>query len=222
MTIEELNEQIRRFQWRQAWLLGVAPVSGGAEDGEDEEEEEDEDDKSKKTKTPPADEKDPDKLKTALDAERKAREAAESNAKKASKELIKAKNTVKKLQSEGATDQEKAVAKAREEAAKEATGKANSKLVAASVKVAAAGKMRNPALAVRLLDLEDFSVDDDGDVDEDAIEKAVDKLLEDNPELASDGKTKTKSSGGDHNKGKKGENEGKADMNDLLRAAVGK
>ncbi|MGH3651489.1 hypothetical protein [Glutamicibacter sp.] len=62
--------------------------------------------------------------------------------------------------------------------------KANERIVRSEIKSAAAGKLQNPALAVRLLDLSDFEVDEDGNVDEDDIAQAIDELLEKEPYLA--------------------------------------
>ncbi|WP_190263666.1 hypothetical protein [Glutamicibacter nicotianae] len=62
--------------------------------------------------------------------------------------------------------------------------KANERIVRSEIKSAAAGKLQNPALAIRLLDLADFEVDEDGNVDEDEIAQAIDELLEREPYLA--------------------------------------
>lgn len=65
-----------------------------------------------------------------------------------------------------------------------ALAKANERLVSASIKAAAAGKLTNPALALKLLDLSSFDVDDDGEVDDAAIGAAIDDLIEKEPYLA--------------------------------------
>lgn len=48
----------------------------------------------------------------------------------------------------------------------------------------AAAKFRNPKTALRLLDLKDVEVDEDGEVDSDAIGKLAEQLLKDEPYLA--------------------------------------
>jgi hypothetical protein len=81
---------------------------------------------------------------------------------------------------EDAPDPEKIRAELRAEFA-EAT---NKKLVAAEAKAALAGKVHKPATALRLLDLSDVEVDADGNVDTQALDDLIVKLLEDEPYLA--------------------------------------
>lgn len=71
-----------------------------------------------------------------------------------------------------------------EQARREAEQKANNRIVKAELKAVAAGKLTNPALALKLIDPEQFEVDDDGEVDASAMEDAITELLEDYPELA--------------------------------------
>lgn len=78
---------------------------------------------------------------------------------------------------------------ARREAAADATSKANTRILRSEVKAAAAGKLADPTDALRLLDLDKFEVDDDGNVDEDEIADAIDDLIKNKPYLAvQDGK----------------------------------
>src|SRR5690625_6678195 len=51
----------------------------------------------------------------------------------------------------------------------EALAKANARIVRSEVKAAAAGKLADPSDAYKFLDLDQFEVDDDGNVDEDEI-----------------------------------------------------
>lgn len=74
--------------------------------------------------------------------------------------------------------------KIRREAAAEAQAKANARIVRAEVKAAAAGKLADPADAHRFLDLSQFEVDDDGNVDSSEISDAIDDLLQSKPYLA--------------------------------------
>lgn len=124
----------------------------------------------------------------AIAAEREARRKAERDARDAKKELD-------KLRAEGQSDAEKALAKAKEEARGEALKEANVRVLKAEVRALAAGKM-DPALAIKLLDLDQFEVDDDGEVDEKAISKAIDVLLKSHPGLANGKRTNGSADGG--------------------------
>lgn len=66
----------------------------------------------------------------------------------------------------------------------EALAKANGRIVRAEVRAAAAGKLADPADALRFLDLDQFEVGDDGDVDEDEIADAIEELITQKPYLA--------------------------------------
>lgn len=125
---------------------------------------------------PPPDDELGDGGKKALDTERKARRDAEKLLKDQLVELD-------KLREATQTEQEKAVAEATKKAVSEAVGSANARILRAEVKAAAAGKLADPADAVAMLDLGDFTVTDDGDVDGKAIAKAIDELVEAKPYL---------------------------------------
>lgn len=75
----------------------------------------------------------------------------------------------------------------RREATAEVTAKANARIVRAEVKALAGGKFADPADAALYLHLDDFEVDEDGDVDTDAITAALDELLKKKPHLAAQG-----------------------------------
>lgn len=115
--------------------------------------------------------------KKALDAERTARKAAVAELK-----ALKAELALKDKPAE-----EQALEAARAEARQEATDKANERIVRAEVKAAATGKVKNPALALKLIDVSEIEVDDDGEVDSDAVNQAITDLLEQYPELSADG-----------------------------------
>lgn len=74
--------------------------------------------------------------------------------------------------------------KIRAEVRAEITAASNKRLVAAEAKAAMVGKVHNPATALRLLDLSDVEVDADGNVDTQALDDLIVKLLEDEPYLA--------------------------------------
>ena len=142
--------------------------------------------------------------KRALESERESRKEAEARAKAAEKALR-----------DASTDHEKAIAEAKAEARREILEEANSRLLRAEIKAAATGKLANPELAVKLLDLSAFKVADDGTVEVKAITAAIDKLLETDSYLAA--KVITGSADG----GRKGEPAPSTlDMNTLLRAAA--
>lgn len=79
---------------------------------------------------------------------------------------------------------EKAVAAARKEGESEATNRANARLVSAEARaLAAEAKFRNPALAIRAIDLSAVKVGDDGEVDAAAIKAALEDLAKAEPYL---------------------------------------
>ena len=112
----------------------------------------------------------------ALDAERKARRDAEALAKRQEAELD-------KLRTAQLDDNERALKEARDAGRAEALSSVNRKLVEAEARAAAAGKLANPALAARLLDLDRFVPSDGSDIDGDAIVAAIDELVAAEPYL---------------------------------------
>ncbi len=87
------------------------------------------------------------------------------------------------------TDQEKAVEAAKNEGRTEALTAANTRLVSAEARaLAAEAKFRNPALAVRAVDLTGVKVNDDGTVDVAAIRTKLKELSDAEPYLVDDGK----------------------------------
>lgn len=78
---------------------------------------------------------------------------------------------------------ESEVETAKREAAAAATQKANERIAKAEVKAAAKGRFADPADVELYLDLSEF-VDEDGDIDAEAIEDALTGLLEKKPHLA--------------------------------------
>ena len=86
----------------------------------------------------------------------------------------------------------------RKEAETAAQRKANARILRSEVKAAAAGKFADPADAYKFLDLTQFEVDDDGNVDEDEIAEAIDGLINAKPYLAAaQGSAKRFQGGGD-------------------------
>lgn len=115
-------------------------------------------------------------LKKALRAERLARREAERKA----RDLEAEKETAGKEPAEQALEQ------ARREAAAEATSRAHARILRSEIRAAAKGKLADPSDAFAYLDLNEFEVGDDGDVDSDAIEDAISELLKRKPYLAAD------------------------------------
>lgn len=109
-----------------------------------------------------------DSMKAKLKAERERRKLAESE-----RDQLKTKP-------EGEPDADQI----RADADRAATAKANKRIVRSEIKAAAAGKLADPRDALAFIDLDQFEVDDDGQVDEDEIADAIDDLLKNKPHLA--------------------------------------
>jgi hypothetical protein len=78
---------------------------------------------------------------------------------------------------------------AQERAAVEAAAlsKANERILKAEVRAAAAAKLADPQDALRFLDLSEFEVGSDGEVDASQVAKAIDDLIASKPYLAAQG-----------------------------------
>ena len=116
----------------------------------------------------------------ALKAEREARRTAE-------KQIVEMTAQLEAIRLEQMTEQEKALAIARAEGAEAATASTSAsyekRLLEATIKAQAAGRFRDPADALRLLDLSDLPRGADGIVAEDAIGSALDSILTEKPYL---------------------------------------
>lgn len=122
--------------------------------------------------------------KKALDRMKSERNEAKKAARERDAEIAELK---RQIAAKDKTPEENELEQVRAEARAEAMTTANARVVRSEVKSAAAGKLRNPALAIKLLDLTDFDVDENGDVDTEQIQEAISDLLEENPELAAQG-----------------------------------
>lgn len=175
----------------------VWPVLGASDDEEDDTEQEEtseeetqeegEGEQEEKDKPlGPAGEK-------ALQAEKEKRKtaAAQARAEKAradaaEAELAKLRRAAEKAKpkadekAEDASDPEEI----RREAEQAAIAKANARIVRAEIRAAAAGKLADPADALNFLDLAQFEVDADGNIDNDQVADAIDDLLKKKPYLA--------------------------------------
>lgn len=101
------------------------------------------------------------------------------------------------LEKAGQTESERAVSEARDAATKETRDRYAGRLFAAELRSIARDRLNVPATLLadpdvgrKLLSLDDYPVDDDGDVDTQAISDAVDRLLEKDPTLATSAGTK--------------------------------
>lgn len=119
--------------------------------------------------------------KKALDAMKAERKAArdEAAAAKAERDALQAK--LDGREAEFKAEQ------AKRETERAALDKANDRIRKSEVKAAAKGVLADPQDAYKFLDLDSFEVDDDGNVDEDAIAKALDDLVKSKPYLAAQG-----------------------------------
>lgn len=75
-------------------------------------------------------------------------------------------------------------AKIQREADSTALAKANARIVKAEVRAAAGGKLADPLDALNFIDLDQFEVDENGDVDQGEIADAIADLLDQKPYLA--------------------------------------
>jgi hypothetical protein len=95
-----------------------------------------------------------------------------------------AERRIRELESEKESGGDEA-AQERQRIEDEATAKANTRIIKAELKAAAAGKLLDPSDAVVFItDLDQFDVDDDGDVDPEAFAEAIADLIVRKPHLA--------------------------------------
>lgn len=88
-------------------------------------------------------------------------------------------------EAEYAAEQERI--KAQREAEAAALAKANERILKAEVRAIATSKLADPEDALHYLDLADFQVGDDGEVDRNAVTAAVEELVKSKPYLAAQG-----------------------------------
>lgn len=152
-----------------------------------------------------------DKGKKALDAMKAERNAAKDEARKIREEFEALRAKVEGKEAEYKAEQEKRAAE------REALSKANERILKAEVRAAAAGKLSDPADALRFIDLSSFEVGDDGEVDASAITSAISDLIESKPYLAAQSGKKFQGSadGGTRNGGTQPSQLSKADVERL-------
>ncbi len=125
--------------------------------------------------------------KQALDRMKEARKKALDLAKAAT---ARAEAAEAELANKDKPADEVALDAARAEARIEATTAANLKLAKSALRLAAKGVLADPADAIAFIDASQFEVDDEGDVDADALNDAITELLTRKPHLAADKQTR--------------------------------
>lgn len=128
--------------------------------------------------------------KQALDRMKEQREAAKAQAAELKAELdrIKSEAALKDKPAE-----EQALEKARNEGKAEATAAAHALIVKARLTGAASGKLADPSDVLAypsIVKLADFTVDENGDVDSDALNEAIADLIKRKPHLAAQKQTR--------------------------------
>lgn len=155
--------------------------------------------------------------KQALDRMKQERTAARAEA-KAAKDALEALQAQLALKDKPAEEQ--AIEQAKAEARAEATTAANKRILRSELKALATGKLADPADAHLYINLDDFTVDDNGDVDSDALTDAITDLLEKKPHLAAAKQTRFD---GDADQGAKGKESGASQLTqadlDRMKAA---
>ena len=138
-----------------------------------------------------SDDKDPEGADALMEKARKALRAMkqERNAERAkARDLQKQLDELRaEFEAKDKTPDEQALDKARAEARAEAITKANQRVLRSEIKSLATGQFRDPSDALAFLDLSEFEVSDNGDVDVDDINEALQDLLERKPHLAAQG-----------------------------------
>lgn len=119
--------------------------------------------------------------KQALDRMKAERTAAKAEAKAA---IARAEAAEAALANKDKPAEEIALADAEKRGADAATKAANLRIVKSEIKAAAALKLTKPEDALAFIDPNDFDVDDNGDVDTDALNAAITQLLTERPYLA--------------------------------------
>ena len=120
--------------------------------------------------------------KKALDTMKAERKAATDRAKAAEAE-----RDALKAQLEG-REAEHAAAQEKQRARDEALAVANKRILSAELRAAAKGKLADPSDAALYINLDEFEVSEDGEVDSDALASAIDDLLARKSHLAADGR----------------------------------
>jgi hypothetical protein len=125
--------------------------------------------------------RDPAKLLSAYEAEKGKRKETDAELRKIREEF-----DAFKAKAEG-KEAEFAAAQEAQRVKDEAIAAANERIKKAEVRAAAAGKLSDPADALRFLDLSNIEVSADGEVDSAAVASAIEDLVKSKPYLAAQG-----------------------------------
>lgn len=93
------------------------------------------------------------------------------------------KTRLEQIEEQSLSEKEREVKRAREEALAEATAAANQRIVKAEARALAAEDFENPTVAVRLADLSEVTVNEDGEVDVAALKAALKVVANEAPSL---------------------------------------
>lgn len=94
---------------------------------------------------------------------------------------------IQALESQASQGDPDAEAEARKEIEAAALAKANARIVKAELRAAASGRLSDPDDALAFIDISTIDVDDDGEVDRDALSDEIDELIKRKPHLAAQG-----------------------------------
>lgn len=97
----------------------------------------------------------------------------------------------------------------------EVSAKSDARFVRAAVKAEASALLNDPADAIKFLDLSDYEVDEDGEVDAAQVKRDLRSLIADKPYLAK------KKSAADFDGGPRGKAPASGGMSDVIRRAAG-
>jgi hypothetical protein len=138
--------------------------------------------------------------KKALDAMKAQRNAERLKAREAKTELdrLKAELALKDKPAD-----EQAIEAAKAEARAEAKAASDKRILKSELKALSTGKLADPTDAALYINLDDFTVDEDGEVDSDALNEAIADLIARKPHL---GVAKQNRFDGDADQGAKGKN----------------
>jgi vacuolar-type H+-ATPase subunit I/STV1 len=125
--------------------------------------------------------RDPAKLLSAYEAEKNKRREQEKSLKEIREEF-----NAFRAKAEG-KEAEFTAAQEAQRVRDEALAGANARILKAEGRAAAAGKLNDPADALRYLDLSEFEVGSDGEVDSAAVASAITSLIANKPYLAAQG-----------------------------------
>lgn len=181
MNRSTLPRHVRTHAHAPGWARPYADpftvyADGGDQDGDEGQEEPEGDEPDEEE--PEGDEPDPEGADELGD---KGKRALASMKGKWRAERDRARELAERLAEKDGADEAEQV---RRQAEKDALSKANGRIIRAEVKAAAKGVLADPADAYKFLDLDQFEVDENGDLDSDEVAEAIEELIKSKPYLA--------------------------------------